>query len=81
MKYYTFFRADNNFDDINDDEIIQKYADFKVTWLNHLMIGINVDEGYYEQYASLLVLKYGEDMVNNLVKDFSPKAGVDYYIT
>ena len=31
-----------------------------------------------DQNFSMLTLKYSEDMVNNLTKDFTPVAGVDY---
>ena len=40
------------------------------------MIGINKHGN--DQNFSMLTLKYSEDMVNNLTKDFTPVAGVDY---
>jgi hypothetical protein len=40
------------------------------------MIGIYIEGN--EQNFSLITLKYGEDMVNSLTKDFTPVAGVDY---
>jgi hypothetical protein len=40
------------------------------------MIGMKKDGN--DQNFSMLTLKYGEDMVNNLTKDFTPIAGVDY---
>lgn len=74
MKYFTFFREENNFDDILKDIILKKRIDFKITWYQHLMIGM-IDDA---KTTSYITLKYGDEMVNELVKDFSPVTGVDY---
>ena len=76
MKYYTFFRESNNFDDILSDNSVKKIIATKIKWHQHLMIGIHKEGN--EQNFSLITLKYGEDMINNLTKDFTPVAGVDY---
>ena len=76
MKYYTFYRENNNFDDIESDNIVKKFADTKIKWYQHFMIAMKKDGN--DQNFSMLTLKYGEDMVNNLTKDFTPIAGVDY---
>ena len=76
MKYYTFYRESNNFDDILKDNSVKKIIATKIKWHQHLMIGIH-KEGNGQNF-SLITLKYGEDMVNNLTKDFTPIAGVDY---
>ena len=76
MKYYTFFRENNNFDDILSDNSVKKIIATKIKWHRHLMIGIHKEGN--EQNFSLITLKYGEDMINNLTKDFTPIAGVDY---
>ena len=76
MKYYTFYRENNNFDDIEKDNIVKKFAETKIKWYQHFMIGMKKDGN--DQNFSMLTLKYGEDMVNNLTKDFTPIAGVDY---
>jgi hypothetical protein len=76
MKYYTFYRENNNFDDIESDNIVKKFAETKIKWYQHFMIGMRKDGN--DQNFSMLTLKYGEDMVNNLTKDFTPIAGVDY---
>jgi len=79
MKYYTFYRENNNFEDIEKDSIVKKYANTKIRWWQHFMIGI--DNSYnkdIDQHFSLLTLKYGEDMINSVCKDFTPIAGVDY---
>lgn len=77
MKYYTFYRENNNFSDILKDPMIKKIVDLKISWHCHLMIGIN-DSTENEQSFSMITLKYGDDMVNNLTKDFTPVSGVDY---
>jgi hypothetical protein len=76
MKYYTFYRESNNFDDILKDNSVKKIIATKIKWHQHLMIGIHKEGN--EQNFSLITLKYGEDMINNLTKDFTPIAGVDY---
>lgn len=76
MKYYTFFRENNNFDDIQSDSIIKKHVNFEIQWHQYYMIGIDDDS----KYISILSLKYSEDMVNSLTKDYSPVAGVDYFV-
>ena len=76
MKYYTFYRENNNFDDIEKDNIVKKFANSKIRWYQYFMIGM--DKNGNDQNFSMLTLKYGEDMVNNLTKDFTPIAGVDY---
>ena len=78
MKYYTFYRESNNFDDILGDAIIKKFADTKLRWHKYLMVGISESIKDSDQYYSLLTLKYGEDMVSSVCKDFTPVAGVDY---
>jgi hypothetical protein len=76
MKYYTFYRENNNFDDILSDNIVKKFAQTKIKWYQYFMIGMSKDGN--DQNFSMLTLKYGEDMVNNLTKDFTPIPGVDY---
>lgn len=76
MKYYTFYRESNNFDDILKDPIIKQIIDVKIKWFQYLMIGIALSKN--EQNFSLITLKYGDDMVNPVVKDYTPVAGVDY---
>jgi hypothetical protein len=74
MKYYIFFREDNKFDDILKDIILKKLIDQKISWYQHLMIGMIEDE----KTTSYITLKYGDEMVNEVVKDHSPIPGVDY---
>jgi len=75
MKYYTFYRENNNFDDILNDTIIKKIIDEKMRWFQHLIIGMNEK---HEQTFSYITLKYGDEMKPALVRDFSPVPGIDY---
>ena len=75
MKYYTFYRESNNFKDILDDPTVKKSIKTKISWFRHLVIGVTDND---EQIQSLITLKYGDEMVNDLVKDFSPQPGIDY---
>lgn len=75
MKYYTFYRENNNFDDILNDQIIKKIIDEKIRWFQYLIIGMN---DKHEQTFSYITLKYGDEMKQDLVRDFSPVPGVDY---
>ena len=75
MKYYTFFRESNDFKDILTDPLIKKSIDTKLKWYQHLCIGIG---SHNDQLQSLITLKYGDEMVKDLVKDHSPIPGVDY---
>ena len=40
MKYYTFYRENDNFDDILNDTIIKKIIDEKIRWFQYLIIGM-----------------------------------------
>ena len=75
MKYYTFYRENNNFDDILNDQIIKKIIDEKVRWYQYLIIGMQDSN---EQSFSYITLKYGDEMKQDLVKDRSPIPGIDY---
>lgn len=77
MKYYTFYRENNDFTDILDDPIVKKIVDEKIRWYQHLVIGMQENEKN-DQSFSLITLKYGEDMKQEAVRDFSPVPGVDY---
>ena len=74
MKYFTFTRENNDFDDILKDVNLKKIIDLKITWYQYLMIGMNDDD----KITSYITLKYGDEMVGELTKDYSPIIGVDY---
>ena len=78
MKYYTFYREDNVFTDIENDPIVKRFADTKIRWFQYYMIGISTFIKDSDQYMSLLTLKYGESMIQSVCKDHSPVPGVDY---
>lgn len=78
MKYYTFYRENNEFTDIEKDPLVKRFADTKIRWYQHFMIGISTYIKDSDQYLSLLTLKYGDDMIQSVCKDYSPVAGVDY---
>lgn len=75
MKFFKFYRESDDFEDILKDASIKKSIDLKISWNRHLIIGLR-DES--EQTQSLITLKYGDDMISDLVKDFTPVPGVDY---
>ena len=77
MKYYTFYRESNNFDDILNDSILKKSIDETLRWYQYLVIGIYETEKN-NQNSSYITLKYGDEMKNDLVKDRSPVPGIDY---
>lgn len=76
MKFYNFYRENNNFTDILSDANVKKAVDTKIQWYQHLVIGIR--EKGNDKTFSYLTLMYGEDMVNELSKDYTPVPGVDY---
>ena len=78
MKYYTFYREDNKFDDIINDINLKKVVDEKIRWYQYLMIGISENQKNVEQTQSYITLKYGDDIVTALTKNYAPVAGVDY---
>lgn len=76
MKYYNFYRESNDFTDILNDMNIKSNICVKMTWSNHLLIGLkyNVDDSI----LGYIVLKYGDDIVKLTDRDYSPKPYVDY---
>lgn len=76
MKYYTFKRESNKFDDILKDPVIAKLIKTKISWKYHLMIGLSQKTN--DSDLGYIVLKYGEDMFNPVNKDFTPVPNVDY---
>jgi hypothetical protein len=77
MKYFIFYREDNNFTDILKDKNIKKYFHFKISWSQYLLLGT---ETITEEIQSYLVLKYGDDMKDKsyVFPDRKPVPFVDY---
>lgn len=78
MKYYTFYRESNNFDDILKDISLKKFITEKTKWDKYLQIGIDEYKKDATKIFSYITLKFGDDIRTNLTKDFTPKPNVDY---
>lgn len=76
MKYFTFKRESDNFDDILSDSIIKKLLINKIRWSQHLLVGISEDGN--DGNFSYITLKYGDDMITDIVPDRSPVIFKDY---
>lgn len=76
MKYYTFYRESNNFEDILMDPSIKQNIDMKIVWGQHLLLGFRKDVD--DSILGLLVLKYGDDIVPLVNKDYTPIPNIDY---
>jgi hypothetical protein len=78
MKYYTFYRESNKFDDILADANIKKFIREKIRWLNYLKIGIDEYEKGTDKVFFYITLKYGDEIRTQLTKDYRPIPNVDY---
>jgi hypothetical protein len=78
MKYYTFYRESDNFDDILRDISLKKFISEKTRWANYLQIGISKYKKDVDKIFSYITLKYGDEIRNNLTKDYTPKPNIDY---
>ena len=76
MKYYTFYRESDKFDDILKDINLKKFIDENIRWRNYLRIGIQ--DTFSDKLASYITLKYGDEMRNEICNDYSPVIDVDY---
>ena len=76
MKYYTFYRETNQFDDILNDNNVKSNVRTKMRWNNYLLIGFK--HKIEDSVLGYIVLKYGDDIVSLVNRDYTPKAGVDY---
>lgn len=75
MKCFTFSGDASLLESIPKDISIKKSIVTKIRWQTYLIISIEKNEDTLESYINL---KYGESLVTNLFKDFSPIPGVDY---
>jgi len=75
MKYITFYRESNNFDDILNDINLKKHVHEKIRWYNFLRIGLKDDKATLFSY---ITLKFGDEMRTKLTEDYSPIPNVDY---
>ena len=74
MKYITFYKENNNFDDILNDINIKKLISHRTTWYQYLIIGMADND----KVMSYITLKYGDHIKSNIVKDYSPIINIDY---
>ncbi len=78
MKYYTFYNKDSDFTSLLKDPGLKKRILLKISWYEHMMIGIRQNKKN-ESIDSYIMLRYGDSLVTDLIKDLSPKPGIDYY--
>lgn len=76
MKYYTFRREGNNFDDILSDISVKKNASTIIRFREGLIIGFK--QKVDDKVLGYIVLKYGEFIKPLVVRDYSPKPNIDY---
>lgn len=76
MKYYTFYRESNDFSDILNDINVKSNTTMKIQWRNHLLIGFKY--AIPDSVLGVIVIKYGDDMINITNKDYTPKPNIDY---
>ena len=74
MKYFTFHRESNNFDDILKDINLKKHIDDTITWSEHLRIGMQDND----KISSYITLKYGDEMLTKLTDSYAPIPNIDY---
>lgn len=77
MKYITFYRENNKFEDILKDVTVKPSIGTKIQWLQHLMLGID-ESTKNDHILSYISLKYGDDIAKSTIKDFTPIPYVDY---
>lgn len=79
MKYYIFYREDNNFSGILNDNNIKKLFSLKIKYHMHLILG---GSEIPKDLQSYIVLKYGDDLQNkkNIFIDRKPIISKDYVL-
>jgi len=78
MKFTTFYRESNNFDDILKDNVIKKKLSVRIFWEQHLCAGIANFDKSNDKIFSYITLKFGDSIVDRVCKDRTPISGVDY---
>ena len=76
MKYFTFYKENNQFDDVLSDVNLKKVIDETYIWYQHIRIGMLDDKA--EKLSSYITLKFGDNLLNELTRDYSPVMYVDY---
>lgn len=62
MKYYIFYRENDDFKDILHDINLKKLFDFHLHYFQHLIMG---SDDIAEDIQSYILLKYGDDIKNS----------------
>jgi hypothetical protein len=75
MTTYQFQRESDNFKDILEDTTIKGKIVTKISWKGHILIQL---DDYEQKLDSYIILKYGDDLRNNLVPDRAPEPFKDY---
>ena len=78
MKYYTFHRESNDFTDILSDMVLKKYIKEKIKWTRYFIVGFDEVQHDKKNLESYILLKYGDSIQKELVKDYSPIMNKDY---
>lgn len=76
MDYYVFERDSDDFTDILKDRTIKRAIKTKLSWPNHLLIKLSHQKD--SKLKSYIFLKYGDEMIKEVCKDFSPVPYKDY---
>jgi hypothetical protein len=76
MNYMTFSGEESLLEEIASDATLKPLITTKITWSGFLQLRFT-DE-LDDKVRSYIVLKYGDFMAKDLVKDFSPIPGKDY---
>lgn len=77
MKFIYFFKEDNDFTDILSDSVLKKEIDTKIKWYQHLILGF--DDELSDKIKGYIVIKYGENIRTDLIKDYRPIPYKDYF--
>ena len=75
MTTFKFQRESDNFNDILEDPVIKKKIVTKISWRGYLLIQT---DDYEKKLDSYIILKYGDDMRNDIVTNRTPVPFKDY---
>lgn len=75
MKTIYFRRESNNFEDILNDPSVKKKIIHRIKWTDHLLLSYNEKN---QELTTYIMLKFGDDVITDLIPDFSPKMFIDY---
>lgn len=74
MTTLIFRNENNDFSEILKDKTLKKVIQTKLFWDNHMLVSFRKDD----KILSYIILKYGNSIVDNVIRDFSPVRGKDY---